>query len=114
MSGRDHSDRLSMAAPYMWTRDDALLIYRALLKSAAEQHGFSAALYGSVLLGAEGNDLDVFMIPQRENPDMAGLLNTLRRHMRTVTDPIAGDWNRDVIIATTIEGRRIDIQFTRL
>lgn len=98
----------------MWTRDDALLIYRALLKPAAERYGFSAALYGLVLVDVEGNDLDVFMIPQRENPDMAGFVNTLRRNMRAVTDPIAGDWNRDVIVATTIEGRRIDIQFTRL
>jgi len=98
----------------MWTRDDALLIYRALLRPAAEQYGFSVALYGSVILDGEGNDLDVFMVPQRENPDMAELLNTLRRNMRAVTDPIAGDWNRDVIIATTIEGRRIDIQFTRV
>lgn len=98
----------------MWTRDDALLIYRALLRPAAEQYGFSVALYGSVLLDGEGNDLDVFMVPQRENPDMAGLLNTLRRNMRGVTDPIAGDWNRDVIIATTQDGKKIDIQVTRL
>jgi hypothetical protein len=66
-------------------RDDALLIYRALLRPAAEQYGFSVALYGSVLLDGEGNDLDVFMVPQRENPDVAGLLNTLRRNMRAVT-----------------------------
>jgi hypothetical protein len=98
----------------MWTRDDALLIYRALLRPVAEQYGFSVALYGSVLLDGEGNDLDVFMVPQRENPDMAGLLNTLRRNMRSVTDPVAGDWNRDVVIATTQDGKKIDIQVTRL
>lgn len=98
----------------MWTRDDAILIYRALLHPAAEQYGFSAALYGSVILHGEGNDLDVFMIPQRENPDMAALLNRLRRNMRAVTDPVAGDWNRDVVLATTMDGNRIDIQFTRL
>jgi hypothetical protein len=97
----------------MWTRDDALLIYRALLRPAAEQYGFSVALYGSVLSDGDGNDLDVFMVPQRENPDMAGLLNTLRRNMRAVTDPM-GDWNRDVIIATTQDGKKIDIQVTRL
>lgn len=98
----------------MWTRDDAVLIYKALLRPAAEQYGFSVALYGSVLLDGEGNDLDVFMVPQRENPDMASLLDTLRRNMRDVTEPIAGDWNRDVIIATTHDGKRIDIQVTRL
>jgi hypothetical protein len=46
---------------FMWTRDDALLIYKALLRPAAEQYGFSVALYGSVLLDGEGNDLDVFI-----------------------------------------------------
>lgn len=98
----------------MWTRDDALLIYRALLYPAAERHGFSAALYGSVLLEGQGNDLDVFIVPQRENHDITGLLCTLRRHMRTVADPIAGDWNRDVVLATTNDDKRIDFQFTRL
>ncbi len=34
--------------------------------------------------------------------------------MRAPTDPIAGDWNRDVIIATTQDGKKIDIQVTRL
>jgi hypothetical protein len=57
----------------MWTRDDALLIYRALPKPGAEQDGFSVALYGSVLFDGDGNDLDVFMVPQREKPDLAGL-----------------------------------------
>jgi hypothetical protein len=99
---------------FMWTRDDALLIYKALLRPAAEQCGFSVALYGSVLLDGEGNDLDVFMVPQRENPDMASLLDTLRRHLRDVTDPIAGDWNRYVIIATTQDGKKIDMQVTPL
>src|ERR1700740_674063 len=98
----------------MWTRDDALLIYMCLLKPSSEQYGFSAALYGSLLVDVEGNDLDVFMIPQRANPDQAGFINALRRNTRTVTDPIAGDWTRDVIVAPTIEGRLIDIQFTRL
>jgi len=97
----------------MWTRDDALLIYKALLKPIAEHYGFSAALYGSVLMDAEGNDLDVFMIPQRVNTDMAGFLDRLRRNMRAVTDPIPGDWNRDVVQAMTMDGKRIDIQFTR-
>ena len=91
-----------------------ILIYRALLCPVAQQHGFSAALYGSVLANNEGNDLNVFMVPQRENADVAGLLASLRRHMRAVTNPIAGDWNRDVVVATTQDGKRIDIQFTRL
>jgi hypothetical protein len=67
-----------------------------------------------VLLNGGGNDLDVFMVPQRENADVDGLLAILRRHMREVNDPVAGDWNRDVVTAITNDGRRIDIQFTRL
>lgn len=67
---------------YMWTRTDALLIYKALLSPAAEQHGFSAALYGSVLLGDETNDLDLFMVPQRQDANVEAFLETLRRHMR--------------------------------
>jgi|SRR6516165_7848359 hypothetical protein len=98
----------------MWTRDDAVLLYRALLHPVAEKHGFSAALYGSVLASGEGNDLDVFMIPQREDPDTTGLVNALRRHMQEVSDPRAGEWNRDVAVATTMDGKHIDIQFTRL
>jgi hypothetical protein len=98
----------------MWTRDDALIIFRALLSPAAEQHGFSAALYGSVMLNDEGNDLDILMIPQRENHDLKGLIATLRRHMREVSDPIPGDWNRDIVVATTNGGEHIDIQVTRL
>jgi hypothetical protein len=98
----------------MWTREDALLLYRALLNPAAEEHGFSAALYGSVISNGEGNDLDVFMVPQREDPDIDGLVATLRRHMREVSDPIAGEWNRDIVIARTNAGDRIDIQVTHL
>jgi hypothetical protein len=48
------------------------------------QCGFSVAFYGSVLLDGESNDLDMFMVPQRENPDMASLLDTIRRHLRDV------------------------------
>lgn len=98
----------------MWTREDAILAYRALLCPAAQQHGFSAALYGSTLLNDEGNDLDIFIVPQRQNADVAGFLGTLRRHMRTVTEPVAGDWNRDFVVATTQDGKLIDIQFTRV
>lgn len=98
----------------MWTLEDALLIYKALLKPAAEEHGFSAAIYGSVLADGAGNDLDVFMVPQRTNHSAADLVNVLRRHMREVSDPIAGDWNRDVVVATTRDNARMDIQFTRL
>ena len=98
----------------MWTREDALTFYQALLSPAAIDNGFSAALYGCVLLNGEGNDLDVFMVPQRQNADVAGLLVILRRHMREVIDPVAGDWNRDVVTAITNDGKRIDIQFTRL
>jgi hypothetical protein len=61
-----------------------------------------------------GNDLDIFIVPQRGNADMAGFLAALRRNMRTVSEPVQGDWNRDVIIATTMDRKAIDIQFTRL
>jgi len=98
----------------MWTREDALLLYKALLSPVAEHHGFSAALYGSVLLGDEANDLDLFVVPQRQDANVAAFLETLRRHMRQVGEPLAGDWNRDVVTAFTTDGKRLDIQFTRL
>ena len=72
--------------------------------------GFKALTEGSSLIAF---DASPSMIPQRVNPDMAGFLNRLRRNMRAVTDPIPGDWNRDVVQATTMDGKRIDIQFTR-
>jgi hypothetical protein len=97
----------------MWTRTDALILYRALLSPAAEQHGFSAALYGSVLMMDEANDLDLFMIPQRRDANVAAFLETLRRHMR-VGDPVPGEWNRDFVIAIMADGKKLDIQFTRL
>jgi hypothetical protein len=53
------------------------------------------------------------MVPQREDPDIDGFVATLRRHMREVSDPIAGEWNRDIVIARTNAGDHIDIQFTR-
>ncbi len=98
---------------YMWTRADALLVYRAVLSPAAEEHGFSAALYGSVLLGDEANDLDLFMVPQRRDANVEAFLETLRRHMR-VGEPLPGDWNRDFVTAITADGKKLDIQFTRL
>lgn len=72
-----------------------------------------AALYGSVLLGNEANDLDLFMAPQRQDANVAAFVETLRRHMR-VGEPVPGDWNRDSVIAFTMDGKKLDIQFTRL
>jgi hypothetical protein len=97
----------------MWTGADALLLYKSLLSPAAEHHGFSAALYGSVLLCNEANDLDLFMVPQRQDANVAAFVETLRRHMR-VGEPVPGDWNRDFVIAFTMDGKKLDIQFTRL
>lgn len=98
----------------MWTRDEALEFYKALLSPMAQEYGFSAAIYGSVLLDDRGKDLDIFMVPQKADADMQGFVARLRRSMRSVNGPIAGDWNRDVVIATTVPGKQIDIQFTRL
>jgi hypothetical protein len=99
--------------PIMWTRTDALILYKALLSPAAEEHGFSVALYGSVLLSDEANDLDLFMVPQRRDANVAGFLETLRRHMR-VGELVPGRWNRDFVPAITADGKQLDIQFTRL
>jgi hypothetical protein len=97
----------------MWTLTDALILYKALLSPAAEEHGFSAALYGSVLLSDEADDLDLFMVPQRKDANVAAFLETLRRHMR-VGEPAPGAWNRDFVIAFAADGKKLDIQFTRL
>ncbi len=48
-----------------------------------------------------------FIVPQCGN-DIAGFLATLRRNMRTVSEAVEGEWNRDVIIATTMNGKTIE------
>ena len=98
----------------MWTRDEALELYREVLEPLADQYGFSAAPYGSVLRDGEGEDPDVFIVPQRADANMEGLIRALRECLRSVSAPIDGEWNRRLAPATTKAGQKIDVQFTRL
>ena len=95
----------------MWSLNDALTLYRDILAPLAQEHGFSAALYGSVLRNGTGNDLDVFMVPQSADANADSLLEALSDYMKAVAGPEPGDWNRRVTVVTTHSRQRIDIQF---
>jgi hypothetical protein len=54
------------------------------------------------------------MVPQTDNPDIAGLLEALRPHMRGVGEPIKGDLNRMTVDCRDRDGRAVDLQLVRL
>jgi hypothetical protein len=100
----------------MWTLNGALPLIRAI-SSIAERHGFSVALYGSVLnRGKSKKDLDLFFLEQDTQIfNIHGCLEEIRRlpeiHRYTRHDlpngTIAVIWLQDGT-------RRIDAQFRRL
>ena len=60
----------------VWTLDNAIPLIRKIAP-IAERHGFSVALYGSVLdEGQNGSDLDLFFVEQ--DPDICDVLGCLQ------------------------------------
>lgn len=56
--------RQALTIASMWTLEDALPLVRKICP-IAQRHGFSVALYGSVLdKGESENDLDIFFVEQ--------------------------------------------------
>jgi hypothetical protein len=64
----------------MWTLDNALPLVRNI-SPVARRHGFSVALYGSVLdQGESKKDLDLFFIEQEPDiSDVQGCLDEIAR-----------------------------------
>jgi hypothetical protein len=78
----------------MWTLERGIETCRALNK-IADPFGFSVALYGGVLVNGSGADLDLFLVPQKADADVAGCLKAIRDGLKCgVTGPFLGDWNR--------------------
>lgn len=97
----------------MWTLERGIETCRALQR-IAEPFGFSVALYGGVLVNGNGNDLDVFLVPQRADADVAGCLEAIRTGLNCgVTGPFLGDWNR-LMCQIRMRPDSVDIQITRL
>jgi hypothetical protein len=97
----------------MWTLK-AGLEECGTLQRIVEQHGFSVALYGSVLKSGAGDDLDVFLVPQRPDADVRSAVDAVRNGLQCdVTGPLLGDLNRLVCVVRLQPGP-IDIQITRL
>ena len=97
----------------MWTLERGLETCREL-QGIVEPFGFSVALYGGVLVNGNGNDLDVFLVPQRADADVAGCVDAIRAQLHCgVTGPFLGDWNR-LMSQIRMRPDAIDVQFTRL
>lgn len=100
----------------MWTLDSALPLIRQVSPIAA-RHGFSVALYGSVLdRGTSEKDVDLFFIEQDQDIcDVKGCLEEIARlpefHHYTLHECPSGSiaviWLQD-------RKRYIDAQFRRL
>jgi hypothetical protein len=100
----------------MWTLESALPLVRTI-SPIALRHGFSLALYGSVLdRGESEKDLDLFFIEQ--DPDICDVQGCLEEIVRLPefhhytqhecpSGPIAVIWLRDRV-------HYIDAQFRRL
>lgn len=97
----------------MWTLEQGVETCRALHR-IVEPFGFSVALYGGVLVTGTGNDLDVFLVPQRENADVRGAVEGIHAGLNCgVNGPYLGHWNRLSCVLRT-RPDAIDAQFTRL
>jgi hypothetical protein len=79
------SDRLAMeirSSKELWTLEGALPIIRRIA-AIAEEHGFTVALYGSVLMKGESeSDLDLYFIAAEEK--------TSAVHAKGCVDPLRG------------------------
>ena len=85
-----------------------------MLQGIADPFGFSVALYGGVLVNGEGRDLDIFLVPQKADADVAGCLEAIRTGLNCgVTGPFLGDWNR-LMFQVRTRPDVIDAQVTRL
>jgi len=58
----------------MWTLERGIEACSALQR-IVEPFGFSVALYGGVLINGTGTDLDVYLVPQREDADVRGAVD---------------------------------------
>jgi hypothetical protein len=97
----------------MWTLERGVEACRALHR-IVQPFGFSVALYGGVLVNGMGDDLDVFLVPQRENADVRGAVEGIRAGLNCgVKGPYLGRWNRLSCIIRMCPDA-IDAQFTRL
>lgn len=97
----------------MWTLEAGLEACRTLQR-IVEPHGFSVALYGSVLKSGAGDDLDVFLVPQRPDADVRGAMDAVPNSLQCgVTGPLLGDLNR-LVCVVHLQSGPIDIQITRL
>ena len=97
----------------MWTLKRGVEACR-ILDRIVQPFGFSAALYGGVLVAGRGNDLDVFLVPQTENADVKGAVEAVREGFNSGVDgPYLGQWNRLSCIVR-LRPDHIDLQFTRL
>ena len=93
------------------TKDD---VYCRALNKIAAPFGFSVALYGGVLVNGSGADLDLFLVPQKADADVAGCLKAIRDGLKCgVTGPFLGDWNR-LMCQIRMRPDIIDVQVTRL
>ena len=94
----------------MWTLNDALPLIRRI-EPIAKRHGFSVALYGSVLYRGESEkDLDLFFVEQETDicdvGRCLGEISTLSeiRHISR---------HDNVCVIRLKDKRRMDVQFCR-
>ncbi len=95
----------------MWTIENALPVVRSIAVIGRE-HGFSVALYGSVLVAGEsGKDLDLFFIAS-ENRTCA---DHAQACLKAIAERFAANCPRLTPICTSRielgDGKRIDAQF---
>jgi hypothetical protein len=97
----------------MWTLERGVDTCRTL-ERIVKPFGFSVALYGSVLINGTGDDLDVYLVPQKQDADVRSAVEGIRDGLHCGVDgPYGGDWNRLWCIVR-LRPDRIDAQFTRL
>jgi hypothetical protein len=98
----------------MWTLDNALPLIRKI-SPIARRHGFSVALYGSVLdQGETEKDLDLFFIEQEPDiSDVQGCLDEIARlpQIDHCGDAIACTGGTLCVIWLSDPKRYVDAQF---
>jgi hypothetical protein len=108
------SDRLAMeirSRKELWTLEGALPVIRRIA-AIAKEHGFTVALYGSVLMKGESeNDLDLYFIAAEEKTSAVHAQSCVHAIEKTLGESKCLQLTPNCTRIQLKDGKRIDTQF---
>jgi hypothetical protein len=95
----------------LWTLEGALPVIRRIV-AIAKEHGFTVALYGSVLMKGESeNDLDLYFIAAEEKTSAVHAQSSVDAVEKTLGEAKCVQLTPNCTRIQLKDGKRIDTQF---